>query len=449
MAPQTPAVVMDNGTGYSKLGFAGNDSPSFVFPTAIATKAGAGSAGAGARPAVANKPSFLASGGGAGGHLSAKRGTEDLDFFIGDEALSAASGPGYGINYPIRHGQIENWDQMERFWSNSIFKYLRVEPEDHYFLLTEPVSPGALQCFLSWSPLNPPENRENTAEIMFESFNCAGLYIAVQAVLALAASWTSSKVTDRSLTGTVIDSGDGVTHVIPVAEGYVIGSSIKSIPIAGRDITYFVQSLLRDRGEPDSSLKTAEKVKEEYCYVSPDIVKEFARYDREPDRFLKHTVTAPNGRSVSIDVGYERFLAPEIFFNPEIYSSDFLTPLPNVVDGVIQSSPIDVRRGLYKNIVLSGGSTLYKDFGRRLQRDIRHLVDARLRASEARSGGARSGGLDVAVVTHKRQRHGPWFGGSLLGQTPEFRSYCHTKAEYDEIGPSIVRRFALLGGPGT
>lgn len=262
---------------------------------------------------------------------------------------------------------------------------------------------------------------------MFESFNCAGLYIAVQAVLALAASWTSSKVTDRSLTGTVIDSGDGVTHVIPVAEGYVIGSSIKSIPIAGRDITYFVQNLMRERGEPDSSLKTAERVKEEYCYVCPDIVKEFARYDREPDRFLKHTVTHPSGRSVTIDVGYERFLAPEIFFNPEIYSSDFLTPLPTVVDGVIQQSPIDVRRGLYKNIVLSGGSTLYKDFGRRLQRDIKHLVDARIRASEARSGGARSGGLEVQVITHKRQRHGPWFGGSLLGQTPEFRSYCHTK----------------------
>lgn len=269
---------------------------------------------------------------------------------------------------------------------------------------------------------------------MFESFNCAGLYIAVQAVLALAASWTSSKVSDRSLTGTVIDSGDGVTHVIPVAEGYVIGSSIKSIPIAGRDITYFVQSLLRDRGEPDSSLKTAGEIKEEYCYVCPDIVKEFSRFDRDPTRFAKHTITQPGGRKVTVDVGYERFLAPEIFFNPEIYSSDFLTPLPTVVDGVIQSSPIDVRRGLYKNIVLSGGSTLYKDFGRRLQRDIKHLVDARIRASEARSGGAKSGGLEVQVISHKRQRHGPWFGGSLLGQTPEFRSYCHTKAEYDEIG---------------
>src|ERR1700742_4876508 len=254
---------------------------------------------------------------------------------------------------------------------------------------------------------------------MFESFNCAGLYIAVQAVLALAASWTSSKVSDRSLTGTVIDSGEGVTHVIPVAEGYVIGSSIKSIPIAGRDITYFVQSLLRDRGEPDSSLKTAERIKEEFCYVSPDIVKEFARFDREPDRFAKHTVSYPNGKSVVVDVGYERFLAPEIFFNPEIYSSDFLTPLPNIVDTVIQQSPIDVRRGLYKNIVLSGGSTLYRQFGRRLQRDIKHLVDERIAASERRSGGAKSGGLEVQVIEHKRQRHGPWLCGSLLGQTPE------------------------------
>lgn len=263
-------------------------------------------------------------------------------------------------------------------------------------------------------------------------------------MLALAASWTSSKVHDRSLTGTVIDSGDGVTHVIPVAEGYVIGSSIKSIPIAGRDLTYFVQSLLRDRGEPDSSLKTAQEIKEQHCYVCPDIVKEFSRYDRDPTRFIKHPVLHPGGRQVSVDVGYERFLAPEIFFNPEIYSSDFLTPLPTVVDNVIQASPIDVRRGLYKNIVLSGGSTLYKDFGRRLQRDIKQLVDARIRASEVRSGGAKSGGLEVQVITHKRQRHGPWFGGSLLGQTPEFRSYCHTKAEVSLPFIPILSAFADL-----
>ena len=87
----------------------------------------------------------------------------------------------YFFQYPVRHGMVEDWDLMEKFMEQCIFKYLRAEPEDHYFLLTEP-------------PLNTPENREYTAEIMFESFNIPGLYIAVQAVLSLAASWTRRQV---------------------------------------------------------------------------------------------------------------------------------------------------------------------------------------------------------------------------------------------------------------
>lgn len=413
----TPAVVMDNGTGLTKLGFAGNDSPSYVFPTAISTSTSTTSR---TTKGASTSASFL----------STKRGLEDLDFFIGDEALSAATGPNYSLSYPIRHGQIENWDHMERFWENSIFKYLRCEPEDHYFLLTEP-------------PLNPPENRESTAEIMFESFNCAGLYIAVQAVLALAASWTSSKVQDRSLTGTVIDSGDGVTHVIPVAEGYVIGGAIKNIPLAGRDITLFIQSILRDRGEANTSLQTAEKIKQEFCYVCPDIVKEFKKFDQYPEEKFAQYIVETVDRKTTVDVGYERFLAPEIFFNPEICSLDYLTPLPTVVDQVVQSTPIDVRKKLYKNIVLSGGSTMFKDFGRRLQRDIKTLVNERIEASE-RLSGVKSTGVEVQVISHKRQRNAVWFGGSLLAQTSEFKSYCYTKLDYEEYGPSIVRNFSLF-----
>ena len=110
-------------------------------------------------------------------------------------------------------------------------------------------------------------------------------------MLALAASWSSNKVTDRTLTGTVIDSGDGVTHVIPCAEGYVIGSAIKHIPIAGRDITQFVLNLMRERGEmtsvpPEDQLKIAGKVKEMHSYVCQDIVKEYRKYDAEPDKYF-------------------------------------------------------------------------------------------------------------------------------------------------------------------
>jgi len=344
----------------------------------------------------------------------------------------------YQVSYPVRHGQVDNWAHMEYFWEQCIFKYLRSEPEDHYFLLTEP-------------PLNAPENREFTAEIMFETFNVPGLYIAVQAVLALAASWTSKKVNERTLTGTVVDSGDGVTHVIPVAEGYVIGSSIKHIPLAGRDITTFVQQLMRDRSEPippSESLEVAKRVKETHSYVCPDLVKEYSKYDSEPSKWFRvydgqNSVTK---KPYQCDIGYERFLGPEIFFNPEIFSSDFLTPLPKVVDDSIQSCPIDTRRGLYKNIVLSGGSSMFKDFGKRLQRDVKRFVDWRIKRSEELSGGKlKAVPLDVAVISHQMQRYAVWFGGSMLASTPEFYNVCHTKKAYEEIGPSICRHNPVFG----
>jgi len=416
-----PAVVIDNGTGYTKMGYAGNCEPNFIIPSVIATN----------DSATAAKPAA-----GAAPKASGVKKIEDLDFFIGDEALAMSRV--YQCQNPIRHGQVDNWTRMEQFWEHCIFRYLRAEPEDHYFLLTEP-------------PLNAPENREYTAEIMFETFNVPGLYIAVQAVLALAASWTSKQVKERTLTGCVIDSGDGVTHVIPVAEGYVIGSSIKHIPIAGRDITNFVQQLMRERETTIPSAESfdiAKTVKETYSYVCPDIGKEFAKYDQAPDKWVKkHTaIETVTKKPFTCDVGYERFLGPEIFFNPEIYSSDFLTPLPKVVDDTIQSCPIDTRRGLYKNIVLSGGSTMFKDFGKRLQRDIKRTVDARIKRSEELSGGKiKAVPLEVNVISHHMQRYAVWFGGSMLASTGEFYNVCHTKQAYDEVGPSIARHNPVFG----
>jgi len=109
-----PAVVIDNGTGYTKMGFAGNCEPQYIVPTVIATQEGKGAQKA----------------------ATQKKGVEDLDFFIGDEAF--ANSKTYDLFYPVRHGQVDNWTHMELFWEQCIFKYLRCEPEDHYFLLTEP-----------------------------------------------------------------------------------------------------------------------------------------------------------------------------------------------------------------------------------------------------------------------------------------------------------------------
>jgi hypothetical protein len=117
---------------------------------------------------------------------------------------------------------------------------------------------------------------------------------------------------------------------------------------------------------------------------SQDMAKEFRKYDEDPGKWVKQYAAEWRGTRWQCDVAYERFLGPEIFFNPEICNADYTTPVPNVIDQTIQQSPIDTRRGLYKNIVLSGGSTMFKDFGKRLQRDIKRCVDDRIRKSEVR-----------------------------------------------------------------
>jgi actin-related protein 3 len=127
------------------------------------------------------------------------------------------------------------------------------------------------------------------AEIMFETFNVKGLFIGVQATLALYAQLCGPESQNKSiskadLTGTVIDSGDGVTHVFPVSDGFVIGSCVRHIPLAGRDITKFTLQHLRDRGEKipgDDALDIAQKIKERYGYVCKDVVKEYQKFDQK------------------------------------------------------------------------------------------------------------------------------------------------------------------------
>jgi len=296
--------------------------------------------------------------------------------------------------------------------------------------------------------MNNPENREQVAEIMFETFNVPGLHISVQAVLALAASWTSKDLSSRELSGLVVDSGDGVTHVVPVADGHVLSSCIEHIPIAGKDVTNYVQHLMRERKEQiptDQSLDVARIVKENYAYVCPDVAKEFAKYDSNPETYIRkyEGIRRSTGQTWTCDIKHERFLAAELFFSPGIYHSAFSTPLPQIVDETIMKCPIDTRRKLYENIVLSGGTTMFKDFGRRLQRDVKKRVNARIQCNIESLGELHNGKnpqeINVKVVSHRAQQSAVWLGGSLLASTDQFLSVCHTKAQYEEEGPRIAR----------
>jgi actin-related protein 3 len=416
-----PACVIDNGTGFTKMGYSGNMEPNFIVPSLISTI--------------------------AEGKSDKKKDIEDLNFFIGAEANNQRLN--YNIDAPIRHGIVENWDNMEKYWQRCIYQYLKADPEEHYMLLTEP-------------PLNTPENREYTAEIMFETFNVPALYIGVQAVLALCASifapkkkskkekksGNASHGANKEITGCVVDSGDGATHIIPVDHGYVIGSRISHVPLAGSDVTAFILNLLRERGEPveaDQAISIARTIKEQWCYVAPDIKAEFNSYDANPTTKFRcyEGKTMKSKRDFKIDVGYERFLGPEIFFSPEIFSNQHTTPLPTLVDNVILNCPVDCRRPLFNYIALSGGTTMFSNFARRLQRDVKRRVRGREKMQFEQTG-FQARQIDVNVIEHNFQRFAVWFGGSIMCIQPSFKASFHTAAQYAEVGPSIARHNAAF-----
>lgn len=131
------------------------------------------------------------------------------------------------LRYPIEHGVVTNWEDMEKIWNHCFFNELRVSPEEHPCLLTE-------------APMNPKTNREKMTEIMFDTFNCPSFYVAVQAVLSLYASGRT--------TGIVLDSGDGITHTVPIYEGYSLPHAIARIELAGRDLTHYLVKLMHELG---------------------------------------------------------------------------------------------------------------------------------------------------------------------------------------------------------
>ena len=416
------AVVIDNDTNYTKMGYAGNIDPDIIIPTAILDK--------------------------KKNTIGVSINYDKYDYLIGEQAINQAKiSKKHKLTYPMKDGIIESWDLMEKYWHQSIYGYLKCDPQEHNFVLTEP-------------PMNPPENRENIAEIFFETFNVPGLYIGVRAVFALLGY---SKILENeeekmdkdqktafdSLTGVVVDSGDSATYIVPICDGFVVESNIKHIPIAGRKITKFMEQMIRERGEkiPTEDLYFATmELKEKHGYLAPDLVKEFGKYDQkrneggkllQSSKFKKYEgIGKITNKPYSINVGYELFLGPEAFFSPEIIDKNYKSSLDEIIDLTIQQCPIDYRKRLYADVVFSGGSTSFKNLDKRLQKSLQDRVDERLKKYNA---GGKQSTIKVKVTNSMAQKHVVWLGGSHFSSQKTFESMVHTRQQYMEYGPSCCR----------
>lgn len=262
MEEDPKAVVIDNGSGTIKAGFAGDDAPRSVFSTVVG------------RPRV---PGIMV-------------GMDQKHVFMGEEAK--AKKDVLHLKSPIEKGLVEDWDDMEKLWHHTLFSELRVSPEEHPIMLTE-------------TSLNPKPNRERVAQIMFETFNVPYLYLHLQAVLALLASGRT--------TGIVLDSGENITNIVPTFESYAIPHATIKIPLGGRDLTNYMKKILKERGivfNNQNESHIVQDIKETMTYVVADFhsgLKESAE-----SNLCEMNYEMPDGRKIL--VGNERFRCPEVLF---------------------------------------------------------------------------------------------------------------------------------------
>lgn len=368
-------IVIDNGSGTIKAGFAGDEEPKCIISNYV------------------GRPKYI----------RVMAGGLEGDYLIG---RSAKQHRGLlSIKYPMEHGIVVDWNDMELIWHHIYSKeQLNTFAEEHPVLITE-------------SPVNPRRNRERTAEIFFETFNVPALFVSMQAVLSLYASGRT--------TGVVLDSGDGITQAVPIYEGFALPLSIVRTDIAGRDITKFLKFLMRKEGltlNTTAEFEVIKKLKEQACYVTktPNRALDDLASSGDSERM---TYTLPDGHSVELGTSC-RIKAPEILFRPDLIGSES-EGIHEVLVNSIAKSDLELRKVFLENIVLSGGSTLFKDFGRRLLNEVEKAVPKN---------------SHVRIYSSPKRLYSTWTGGSILANLGSFRRMWVSKREYEEEGHRAIHR---------
>merc|ERR1712118_126049 len=314
---EKPAIVVDNGSGMMKAGCSGEDAPKVTFSSVV----------------------------GYPKQKTALVGT-DKDYYIGEEAQQKRGL--LILKYPLEHGIVQNWEDMEKVWRHTFDNELRMVVGDE-----NEADEDCCGVLLTEAPMNPKDNRERMTQIMFESFNVRRYYVNIQAVLSLYASGRT--------TGVVVDCGDGVSHTVPIYEGYSMPHAIQRINLAGRDLTDYICKILQESKitlTTTAERESAKKIKEDLCYVSMNF-----------------------GEEVDAFAGKE------------------MMGLHELTKKTVNDCDLDVRKDLLGNVVMSGGTTMFPNMPERLQAELQGLVPEATKCK---------------VIAPPERMISVWIGGSIL-----------------------------------
>lgn len=329
------------------------------------------------------------------------------------------------------HGAtVTDWDAMHSLWQH-VYSELACTSDAHPVLLTE-------------APLCDRRHRAKAAELFFESFQAPALYMQTQAILALYASGRTS--------GVVVDCGDLQCSVVPVYEGFMLPHAVQRIDLGGRDVTQYLQLLLRKSGtallQTSAELEVVRDLKEKVCYVAYNLAAHEKGSAAMSAASLASLSTAGSGLGSDLNlsaydlvepivpyklpdgsilqIGAEKYRAPELLFNPALIGSE-QQGLHQLLHTSIARCDLDLRRALYSHIILCGGTSQFDGLGDRLLSETRRLA---------------SRDTKIKIWAPPERVVSVWCGGSILASLSTFKQVWISKRQYQEEGKSIMHRRA-------
>ncbi|KAL2781878.1 actin-like protein 7B [Daubentonia madagascariensis] len=361
------ALIIDLGSQYCKCGYAGEPRPTYFISSTVGKRC----------PEAADS------------------GDTSKQTYVGHELLSTET-PLKLVN-PLKHGIVVDWDCVQNIWEYIFHTAMKIPPEEHAVLVSDP-------------PLSPSSNREKYAELMFETFGIPAMHVTSQSLLSIYSYGKTS--------GLVVESGHGVSHVVPISEGDVLPGLTSRADYAGGDLTNYLMQLLNEAGHKftDDHLHIIEHIKKKCCYAALLPEDEL----RLPLDELRVDYELPDGQLVTI--GQERFRCSEMLFKPSVAGSA-QPGLPALTAACLRRCEESGRKEeMAANVLLCGGCTALDGFPERFQRELGLLCP----------------GDSPAVAAAPERKTSVWTGGSILASLQAFQQLWVSKEEFEERGSAAI-----------
>jgi actin-related protein len=383
-------IVLDNGSGYLKAGFSGEDAPRVILPTVtVSTTDDVREDGHGSAETHAKKPAS----------------------YFGDKALEKVMLENASVAYPIQRGKImldsNQKEALEDLWDHTLRTGLEVEPEDLPMLIADPLPLGQKAY----------PARQWIAEVMFEKHKVKSLAIMNSSVLSLFSTGRTR--------GLVVESGEGITQAVPVFEGYAIPHAIFTMEKAGKDITERVMQMMnahQDARAFSSSPKVMRALKEKVCSVAASHSqavrgRDYGNSDAERE---SRSFELPDGKIIEVEQTI-RMGAPEILFGGGEQGED-ASSMQKICKEAIDTCDLDFRQDLVRSLVVAGGTSMLPGLAPRLKTELSGLLSA--------SSPELARQVDICVDSQRR--YAAWIGGSMFASLSTFDQVAISRSEFDD-----------------